>query len=274
MVPVLTNVGERATAKNYHSISLLSVLSKGFEKLLNNRFFDHPEKCRLFLISSMILRLLDQLQMFWVVSDRIARDFNKSRATRAAALDISKAFDRVWHAGLLHKLNSFGISGQLLALFCLFWVIEGFKWFWTGSLHQNFQVMLEFIKAPFLVLNFSYYTLMTFLMILYVILLSMLINLLSTLRDQAFDLRQQLELDSESESIGDIVHWDRKWFADFNAGKTQFVLFEQSNNNGAIDLKIDGFVLKEKSYFKILGLPFSSKLDLTLSLLLALSQEN
>ena len=47
---------------------------------------------------------------------------------------------------------------------------------------------------------------MTFLMILYVILLSMLLNLLSTLRDQAFDLRQQLELDSESESIGDIVH--------------------------------------------------------------------
>ena len=47
---------------------------------------------------------------------------------------------------------------------------------------------------------------MTFLMILYVILLSMLINLLSTLRDQAFDLRKQLELDSESESIGDIVH--------------------------------------------------------------------
>ena len=47
---------------------------------------------------------------------------------------------------------------------------------------------------------------MTFLMILCVILLSMLINLLSTLRDQAFDLRQQLELDSESESIGDIVH--------------------------------------------------------------------
>ena len=41
MVPVLANVGERATAKNYHSISLLSVLSEGFEKLLNNRFFDH-----------------------------------------------------------------------------------------------------------------------------------------------------------------------------------------------------------------------------------------
>ena len=48
-----------------------------------------------------------------VVSDRIARAFNRSGATRAVALDISKAFDRVWHAGLLHKLNSYGISGQI-----------------------------------------------------------------------------------------------------------------------------------------------------------------
>ena len=41
-----------------------------------------------------------------VVSDRIARAFNKSGVTRALTLDMSKAFDRVWHAGLLHKLTS------------------------------------------------------------------------------------------------------------------------------------------------------------------------
>ena len=40
-----------------------------------------------------------------VVSDRIARAFNRSGATQAVPLDISKAFDRVWHAGLLHKLK-------------------------------------------------------------------------------------------------------------------------------------------------------------------------
>ena len=34
-------------------------------------------------------------------------------ATRAVALDIYKSFDRVWHAGLLHKLKSYGISGQI-----------------------------------------------------------------------------------------------------------------------------------------------------------------
>ena len=51
-----------------------------------------------------------------VASDRIARAFNRSGATRAVALDISKAFDRVWHAGLLHKLKSYGISGQIFGL--------------------------------------------------------------------------------------------------------------------------------------------------------------
>ena len=65
------------------------------------------------------------------------------------------------------------------ALFLLFSVIDGFKWFWMGSLLKNIQLMLEFLKAPFLVLHFSYYTLMTFLMMLSVILLSMLMILLS-----------------------------------------------------------------------------------------------
>ena len=55
-----------------------------------------------------------------VVSDKIARAFNKSGATRAVALNISKAFDRVWHAGLLHKLKSYGISGHIFGLISSF----------------------------------------------------------------------------------------------------------------------------------------------------------
>ena len=51
-----------------------------------------------------------------VVSDRIARAFNRSGTTRDVALDIFKVFDRVWHAGVLHKLKSYGISGQVFGL--------------------------------------------------------------------------------------------------------------------------------------------------------------
>ena len=65
-------------------------------------------------------------------------------------------------------------------------------------------------------------------------------------RDQASDLWQQLELAAELESdLQDTVDWVRKWLADFNAGKTQQVSFNQSNNTGAIDVKMDASVLEE-----------------------------
>ena len=57
------------------------------------------------------------------------------------------------------------------------------------------------------------------------------------------------------------VHRGRKWLVDFNAGKSQLVSFDRSNNTGAIDVKINDSVLEEKSSFKMLGLNFSSKLD-------------
>ena len=70
---------------------------------------------------------------------------------------------------------------RYLAVFLLFSVIHGFEWFWMESLHKNIQLMLEFLKAPFVVLQFCYYTLMTFLTMLSAILLSMLMILLSVL---------------------------------------------------------------------------------------------
>ena len=79
------------------------------------------------------------------------------------------------------KLSPIELHVRCLFLFLLFSVIDDFKWFWMESHHKNIQLMLEFLKAPFLVLHFSYYTLMTFLMMLSVILLSMLMILLSAL---------------------------------------------------------------------------------------------
>ena len=124
VVPVFKNVGERSTAKNYRPVSLLSVVSKVFEKLVNNRIVDRLEKCGLFSDFQYGFRSSrSTADLLTVVSDRIARAFNRSGTTRAVALDISKAFDRVWHAGLLHKLKSYGISGQILGLVLLFLII-------------------------------------------------------------------------------------------------------------------------------------------------------
>ena len=72
------------------------------------------------------------------------------------------------------------------------------------------------------------------------------------------------ELESDLHGTADL---GRKWFVDFNAGKTQLVLFDRSNDTGPIDVKMDGSVVEEKLFFKIIPNWFGA---LTLSLLLKL----
>ena len=82
MVPVFKNVGERCTTKNYCRVSLLSVVSKGFEKLGNNRIVDHVEKCGLFSdFQYGFSSSRSTADLLTVVSDRIGRAFNRSGAT-------------------------------------------------------------------------------------------------------------------------------------------------------------------------------------------------
>ena len=78
MAPVFKNVGERSTSENHHLVSLLWLVFvevlvlvflfsvEDFQKPVNNMVVDHPEKCDIFfLISSLVLGLLDQLQILW-----------------------------------------------------------------------------------------------------------------------------------------------------------------------------------------------------------------
>ena len=102
----------RPTAKNYCPVGLLSVVSKIFEKLVNNKTADHLEKCGHFSDFQYGYRSFQSTaKLLTVASDRTAGFFNRFRATRALAIEISEAFDRVWHAGLLHRLKPYGISG-------------------------------------------------------------------------------------------------------------------------------------------------------------------
>ena len=135
-----------------------------------------------FLISSMVLGLLNQLQVF-----------SQSYFIELLGLLTDLGLLKLWHLIYPRLLTGFDIlvyfknsslmesQVRYLALFLLFSVIDGFEWFWMGSLHKNIQLMLEFLKGPFLVLHFSCSILMTFLMMLSVILLSMLMMLLSVL---------------------------------------------------------------------------------------------
>ena len=117
MVPVFKNVGDRSTVKNYRPVSLLSVVSKVFEKLVNNRTVDHLEKSGLFSDFQYGFKSSQSTaDLLTVVADRIARAFNRSEATQAVGPDIYKAFGRFRHTVLLHKLSSYVISGHIFHL--------------------------------------------------------------------------------------------------------------------------------------------------------------
>ena len=164
---------------------------------------------------------------------------------------------------LFTSLSLMEFQVRYLALFFLFSVIDGFEWFRTESLHKNILLMLKFLKAPFLVLHFSCYTLMAFLMMLSVILLSMLMIL-------RFILSMIMHL---------ICGNDLNWLLNSNLiyktlwtgvrsgllisvlGKLSWFRFTSLKNNGSTDVKMDESVLEEKSSFKMLDLTFSSKLD-------------
>ena len=170
----------------------------------------------------MLLSLLDQLQIFPQLYLTAV-----SRATRAVALDISKADDRVLHTGLLHKLKSYGISGPIFGLISSFLSNRRLRVILDGKSSQEYPVNAGVPEGSILGPT---------LFLLYIndlpddVICDIAIyaddTTLYSKCDQASDLWQQLELASELESdLRDTVDWGKKWFADFNAAKTKLVTF-------------------------------------------------
>ena len=105
--------------KNYRPISLLPVCGKIFEKCIYNTLYSYLESNDILSKSQSGFRKGDScISQLLAITHEIYSNFDAypSLETRGVFLDISKAFDRVWHEGLLYKLKSYCISGPLLIL--------------------------------------------------------------------------------------------------------------------------------------------------------------
>ena len=110
---------DKQLVNNYRPISPLPICGKMFEKVIFNKIYN-------FLLEEILLnsnqsgfRLGDScINQLLAITHEIfeAFDCNPSLEVRSVFLDISKAFDKVWHEGLLYKIKSMGISGELCSL--------------------------------------------------------------------------------------------------------------------------------------------------------------
>ena len=114
--PIFKNRGEKSDPSNYRPISLLPAVGKVFDKLQSRSLCQFLMKNG--LISDQQFGFLpgrSTLTQLLSVTDEWARAIDRGERVAAVFLDFYKAFDRVWHDGLLHKLGKCGLHPSALA---------------------------------------------------------------------------------------------------------------------------------------------------------------
>ena len=147
VIPVFKNSGERSSPSNYRLISILTVISKVFEIVINSALTRHLESNNLLSDHQYGFRSeRSTADLLTVVTERIHQALDVSCEARANALDISKAFDKVWHRGFIHKLQAYGISGKILSIIKSFLSNRSIKVVLSGNSSKEYSLMLVCLK--------------------------------------------------------------------------------------------------------------------------------
>ena len=214
---------------NYRPIFLLSTISKVLDKIVNKylfNFFPDNNVITAFQSGFVLIVCDSTVDQLIDIYNTFCKALDEGKEVRAIFCDISKAFDRVWHKGLLFKLKSAGVCGSLLTWFSDYLndrkqkvVLPGASSSWTSV---KAGVPQGSILRPLLFL-------------LYINNIVEDIN--SSIRLFADDTRLYIIVDDHIQAaeqlnldLAKIHHWADKWLMTFNPGNSESILLSGKHN--------------------------------------------
>ena len=255
VVPIYKN-GERHDKKNYRPISLLSCIGKLMERCVSKHILQY-------LIKNNIVTTLQSgfkpgdstVNQMIDIYHTIASAIDNGKEVRSVFCDISKAFDRVWHQGLLSKLHSIGIRGKLLL------------WLQSYLQHRKQRVFIHGKTSQFKELSAGVPQGSVLGPLLFIIFINDIVEEITcNIRLFADDTSLSITVeDPESaariinEDLNKIHAWATKWLVTFNPTKTKTVTF--STKRVKVDhppLKFGGTTLEQVQSHKHLGIVLSA----------------
>ncbi|KAK3090482.1 hypothetical protein FSP39_012209 [Pinctada imbricata] len=247
--------GDKSVPNNYRPISLLSCIGKLFERVMFRHIYNHlHENDLLYDLQagfrpghSTVSQLIEIYHQICLAIDN--RDFSCF-----TFCDISKAFDRVWIKGLIHKLDKYGIKGQLLS------------WLSDYLTDRTQQVKLKNSVSSQGIINSGVPQGSVLGPLLFLIYINDLPDGLKGLTRLFADDTSNAHTSSDitqiqndnNEDLKQIIKWAKSWLVDFNPHKTKIMIFGSRNySDSTIDFNFDGQTIHPTKEHVHLGITFS-----------------
>ena len=258
-VTAIFKKGDPSLANNYRPISLLSVIGKVFERLLFQQIFNFLKETNfLSPFQSGFVPGDSTINQLTYIYNAFCQAIDSGKEVRVIFFDISKAFDRVWHKGIISKLRAAGLSAEFLKLFsdyldnrrqCV--VLPGSKSNWN---YIKAGVPQGSILGPLLFLIYIN---------------DIVSNISSNIRLFADDTSLYLTINHRNEAltstdllntdISKISKWASDWLVTFNPNKSESMLISKKRNPQIFPpLSMDGQPITDVSDHKHLGLLLSN----------------